>query len=836
MSAVTYEEFLAGKAQLATPAGFDCEPDEVHPLLKLHQRDMVCWGVRGGRRAWFASFGLGKSLVQLEAIRIILAKLGRGRGLIVCPLGVRQEFARDARLIGLETQFIRTSAEAAAEGIYLTNYESVRDGKLDPRGFDVISLDEAAVLRGLGGSKTFRELMRLYEGTAGYRFVATATPSPNAYLELAAYAAFLDILDVGQVKTRWFKRDSQKADNLTLLPHMEESFWLWVSSWALFLQKPSDLGYDDTGYALPPLDVRWHEIPSEAPTVKDAGRDGQAPLFRDAASGVVQAAQEKRDSLDSRVATMAELVAEAPGEHFLLWHDLEDERRAITAALPEAVAVWGSQGLDEREQRIAGFSDGKIRLLASKPVLTGSGCNFQRYCHRAIFTGIGFRFHEFIQAVHRIQRFLQPEPVRIDLIYTEAERGIRRVLERKWREHNVLTTRMGEIIREHGLSRQAMSAALTRSIGVKRAEVTGPGYTLIRNDAVLEAMQMKDDSAAAIITSIPFGTQYEYSPAYEDFGHSEDSAQFWQQMDFLSPELLRILQPGRMMCIHVKDRIVPGGLLGLGFQSVAPFHAEAISHYRRHGFTYMGMITVVTDVVRENNQTYRLGWTENCKDGSKMGAGMPEYVLLFRKAPSDSSNGYADVPVVKDKAGYSRARWQVDAHGFWRSDGNRHLTPEEVADLPHEQVFKLFRSRGLEEVYDYAGHIDLGEAMEARRRLPVKFMLLQPPSWHPEVWTDIARMRTLNMMQERKGQEQHLCPMPFDLVNRLLERYTMAGETVYDPFGGLFTVPYCAVKLGRQAFSTELSEGYFRDGIAYVRAAAAEVAAPTLFDLIAEAS
>ena len=751
-----YQSFLTVKAQLATPEGFDCSPDEVHPLLKLHQRDMVCWGVRGGRRAWFASFGLGKSLIQLEAIRIILAKLARGRGLIVCPLGVRQEFARDARMIGLETQFIRTSSEASAEGIYLTNYESVREGKLDPRGFDVISLDEAAVLRGLGASKTFRELMRLYEGTAGYRFVATATPSPNEYLELAAYAAFLDILDVGQIKTRWFKRDSQKADNLTLLPHMEESFWAWVSSWALFLQAPSDLGYSDDGYDLPPLDVRWHEIPSAAPTAKDADRDGQGYLFRDAAGGVVQAAQEKRDSLADRVAKMQEIVAESPADHFLLWHDLEAERHAI-AFTPGVVSVWGSQDLEEREQRIADFSDGKIRLLASKPVLTGSGCNFQRHCHRAIFTGIGFRFHEFIQAIHRIQRFLQPEPVRIDLIYTEAERGIRRVLERKWAEHNRLTARMGEIIREHGLSGEAMSQVLTRSKGVARAEVTGPGYVLVRNDAVPEAAQMKDDSAAAIITSIPFSTQYEYSPAYEDFGHSDDSEQFWQQMDYLSPELLRVLQPGRMMCVHVKDRIVPGGLLNLGFQSVAPFHAEAIEHYRRHGFVYMGMITVVTDVVRENNQTYRLGWTENCKDGSKMGVGMPEYVLLFRKAPSDSSNGYADAPVVKDKADYSRARWQVDAHGFWRSDGNRHLTPEEVADLPHEQVFKLFRGRGLEEVYDYGGHIELGEAMEAKRRLPVKFMLLQPPSWHPEVWTDVARMRTLNMMQERKGQEQHLC-------------------------------------------------------------------------------
>jgi hypothetical protein len=250
----------------------------------------------------------------------------------------------------------------------------------------------------------------------------------------------------------------------------------------------------------------------------------------------------------------------------------------------------------------------------------------------------------------------------------------------------------------------------------------------------------------------------------------------------------------------------------------------------------MGMITVVTDVVRENNQTYRLGWTENCKDGSKMGAGMPEYILLFRKPPTDSSNGYADAPVVKAKDDYSRSRWQTDAHGFWRSNGDRPLTPEELAKLPHEKIFKRFRDHYLTGVYDFGEHVAAGEVMEAKRRLPTKFMLLQPPSWHPDVWADVARMRTLNMMQQRKGQQYHLCPLQFDLVDRLLVRYTMEGETVYDPFGGLFTVPYCALKLGRQAVSVELNPAYFRDGVAYVESVAVKASVPTLFDLVDDGS
>ncbi len=832
----TYTEFLAAKAQLATASGLEVDPGEVHPALLAHQRDVVCWAVRRGRAALFESFGLGKTVQQLEILRLILAKLGGGRGLIVCPLGVRQEFARDARLLGLEVSFVRHTAEASAGGIYLTNYESVRDGRLDPRGFQVVSLDEAAVLRGFGGTKTFRELMRLYEGTADYRFVATATPSPNEYVELLAYAAFLDIMDVGQAKTRFFKRDSAHADRLTLLPHMEREFWLWIASWALFLQKPSDLGYSDEGYELPPLEVHWHEVPSEASTGAEVDRSGRAALFRDVALGVTQAAAERRDSLAARVAKLREFVEESPEDHFLLWHDLEAERHAVAAALPEAVAVWGSQDLEERERRIIDFSDGRIQHLATKPVIAGSGCNFQRHCHRAVFAGIGFKFAEFIQAIHRIHRFLQDQPVRIDLIYTSAEWEIRRQLERKWAQHDQLTERMGEIIRSYGLSHEAMSGSLRRSIGVQRQEARGEGWLLVNNDAVEETRTMATDSVDLVVSSIPFATQYEYSPSYNDFGHTEDNAHFWRQMDYLTPELLRVLKPGRVAVIHVKDRIVPGGMTGLGFQTVAPFHAEAIAHYQRHGFAYLGMTTVVTDVVRENNQTYRLGWTEQCKDGSRMGCGLPEYLLIFRKPPTDSSDGYADTPVVKSKEAYSRTRWQVDAHGFWRSNGNRPLQPEDLDGLPHERIFKLFRDHGLTNVYDFEAHIALGEALEEKGRLPTSFMLLQPPSWHPDVWTDVARMRSLNMLQERHGRQLHLAPLPFDIVDRLITRFSMPGETVYDPFAGLGTVPYCAVKLGRRGLGVELNTNYWRDGIAYVQAAARKAQIPTLFDLVGEAS
>jgi hypothetical protein len=303
-------------------------------------------------------------------------------------------------------------------------------------------------------------------------------------------------------------------------------------------------------------------------------------------------------------------------------------------------------------------------------------------------------------------------------------------------------------------------------------------------------------------------------------------------MDYLTPHLARVLRPGRVAAIHVKDRIVPGGMTGLGFQTVQPFHAEAIAHYSRHGLAFLGMKTIVTDVVRENNQTYRLGWTEECKDGTKIGAGMPEYLLLFRKPPTDRSNGYADNPVVKNKARYTRSRWQIDAHSFARSNGNRPLTPEDIKGLDHAQIYRLFRDRSQDAIYDFDAHVALSESLEAEGKLPVTFMLLPPPSWHPDVWSDVTRMRTLNGRQKLRGEEMHLCPLQFDIVDRLIEQFSNASETIYDPFMGIGTVPYCAIKQGRRGVGVELSSAYFVDAVFYAESAEREVSAPTLFDLI----
>ena len=245
------------------------------------------------------------------------------------------------------------------------------------------------------------------------------------------------------------------------------------------------------------------------------------------------------------------------------------------------------------------------------------------------------------------------------------------------------------------------------------------------------------------------------------------------------------------------------------------------------------MITVVTDVVRENNQTYRLGWTEQCKDGSKMGVGCPEYILLFRKLPTDHSKAYADEPVTKSKEEYTRARWQIDAHGYWRSSGDRLMSKEELKDISVSNLQTAYRKYSREAVYNYDDHVKLAEELDKEDKLPATFMVVAPGSWNlGEVWDDINRMRTLNTTQSRRRKQMHVCPLQLDIVERIINRYSNEGDLVLDPFGGLMTVPMTAVKMDRKGYGIELSPEYFRDGVGYLKEIERDKETPTLFDFL----
>lgn len=463
--------------------------------------------------------------------------------------------------------------------------------------------------------------------------------------------------------------------------------------------------------------------------------------------------------------------------------------------------------------------------------MLGEGLNFQYHCHKAIMF-IDYKFNDKFQAVHRIHRFMQKHPVDLYLVYAESEQEIFKSFMHKWQQHNQMVANLVKLLRAYGLYHTKSEERLMRFMFGEREEASGELWRAINNDNVQECQKMPDNSVDLIVTSIPFSNHYEYTPTYNDFGHNEDNEAFFQQMDFLTPELLRILRPGRLACIHVKDRVLFGSATGDGMPTIDPFSEMTVFHYMKHGFRYMGRITVDTDVVRENNQTYRLGYTEMCKDGTKMGVGCPEYVLLFRKLPTDTSRAYADVPVVKDKEKYSLARWQLDAHASWKSSGDRLLSTEEIARLDIAQIRTLFRNFSEDNIYSFERHLRLAEDLGEIDKLPKTFMAIDPVSHKDYIWDDVTRMRTLNTTKAQKGRAKHVCPFQLDIVERLITRYSNEGDLVFDPFGGIQSVPYCAINLGRRGLSTELNKDYWRDGLSYLREAEMQVTSPTLFDVL----
>ena len=827
-----YLNFLKRKIKLAESHGF--EPYPIHDMLYPHQKDTVQWAIRGGRRAIFASFGLGKTFMQLEIAKQVIMRTGKSF-LIGLPLGVKQEFQKDAAKLGVHCFYCINEAEVKAYEvehgpiIVLSNYERIRTGNFSADVFGGVSFDEASIIRGLD-TETTEYILNNFTNIP-YRFVCTATPSPNEYTEILNYAQFLGAMDRGQALTRFFQRDSTKAGNLTLYPHKEKEFWMWVSSWALFITKPSDIGYADDGYDMPPMKVIYHNVTVENRGIIKDRRDGSLKMFRNAAASLQDASKEKQESINDRVECMLDILNSSPDDHFLIWHHLENERRAIEKALPEAKTVFGSQKYEIREQYLIDFGDGKFKYLATKPEIAGSGCNFQYFCHKAIFLGIDYKFNDFIQAVHRIMRFQQKEEVEIHIIHTDSEEQIVKTLEAKWSRHNQMVKHMTDLIKEHGLSNASIESDLSRTIGVTRKVLEGNNFTAIHNDCVMELLTMKDNSLDLIVTSIPFSDQYEYCESYHDMGHNDGDGEFFEQLGYATREMLRCLKPGRIACIHVKDRIQYSYITGCGFTTLNDFSGKTVQHFKDNGFWLMGKVTITTDVVQENNQTYRLGWSENCKDSSKMGVGLPEYLLIFRKAPTDTSNGYGDFPVLKTKEQYTRGRWQLDAHAYWKSNANRLLQPEELRQMDVSLICKGWQVLQETEGYDFEKHVAISEALDEVDKLSARFMTLPPKSNSPYVWDDVNRMNTLNTAQMQRKQEKHVCPLQFDIIDRCIERFSNPGEIVFDPFGGIMSTPYRAVKLGRYGIATELNENYWKDGCRYLKEAEFKREVPTLFDV-----
>ena len=886
-----YQELLAGKIKVAEKRGITISPDDLHPSLRPDQKDTAVWCLDLGAALVASDAGAGKTRIGIEVMRVLQQRYG-GKCLIATELGAADTFIdKDPEVgegicLGLDIQYVRNDAEAfeCTSDIVLTNYERIRDGGFDFSKYTAVWLDEGNYIKNMASKTT--DALRLQLARVKWKFIATATPSPNETLELVNYAHALGICDRGQILTMFFKRNSTKAGELSLKEEFElleqhtDSFWLWLSSWCICITSPADLGYHYPGFVLPQLNLHWIEVKIDKALEAGADRDGQHRMFITSRTGLAESARIKRGGIDVRVAKALDIVNEFPDDHFILWHHLEAEREALNKAFKDTNSYADIYGrLDEklREKRVVDFTKGNLKYLATKPELNGVGCNFQKHCHRAIFVGINDSFDAIYQAVKRILRFYNPsDEVDIYLLYTPEEYDIVLNIQRKWKEHNIMREKMKALYEKYGLSHSKQIEEKKRSFKVDRKVWTGANYTLINNDCVYEVARMESNSVDMILTSIPFGNHYEYTDKYNDFGHNVTNEDFFHQMDFLVPELLRVLKPGRIAAFHTKNRIHYGSVTGLGFSAMHRFTHRACDCFERNGFHCLGFHYIPTDVVAENNQTYRLGFTEACKDMTKMGAGIPEEIWVYRKAPTTTSDAYADEKVkhnhaicrlcgneenikeFKKKAGftyycsschqfllledlrlpesmYSLSNWQLDADAFWRSSGNRYITPHELKSWGLDKIQRWWKKFNAESIYDYDAHVQLLDELEEHKKLSRTFTTVPLRSNTPYVWNDVNRMHGLNMEQSRRKLQNHICPMPFDQVDRCIEQYSNPGDTVLDPFGGLGTTGVRSVKKKRKAIITELNDIYAKTAAMYLRETEYKAVLPTLFDALTEA-
>lgn len=414
-----YADFLARKGLAVRTAGSDVDETAVHPLLHGWQRRIVVWGVRTGRAAFWADTGLGKTFMQLE-----WARLSADRSLIVAPLAVCQQTVREAAKLGITARYVRSDAAAQGPGVWVTNYEMTPH--FDPAGFGAVVLDESSILKDVT-SKT-RDRMIAEFADVPRRLCCTATPAPNDVAELANHAEFLGVATRREMLATYFVHDSKVGWRAK--GHARAPMFRWMSTWALAIRKPSDLGYPDDGYDLPGLDVIPHLL------AVDVVPEGQ--LFATDLGGVGGRAKVRKATLDARVERAAELVAAEPDEPWLLWCGLNDEADRLSALIPGAVNVKGSMSPEEKAEKLLAFADGQIRHLITKPGIAAYGLNFQ-HCARMAFVGLNDSYEQYYQAMRRCHRYGQTRRVHAHIVLSQLESQIASNVARKEREASGIT-------------------------------------------------------------------------------------------------------------------------------------------------------------------------------------------------------------------------------------------------------------------------------------------------------------------------------------------------------------------------------------------------------------
>lgn len=435
MSLADYRGLIAAKRIAFVPRGMATIPS-LNPALKDHQRHSVEFALKAGCAALFLDTGLGKTLCALEWGRVVVEHTGRPV-LMLAPLAVAAQHEREAVKFGIDAKAVREPDEITTPRVYITNYD--RLGKFNADDFAGVILDESSILKSFHGATT-KALIATFKQTP-FRLCCTATPAPNDHAELGQHSEFLGVMSQSQMLTRWFIHDSADTGNWRMKGHAVQDFWNWVSGWARCVSKPSDLGFDDTGYDLPTLDLKRHIVEADRSLDAGAEKDGQARLFRMPDTSATSIHREKRMTTDARADVIAALIAKEPDEAWVVWCDTDYEADALADRIPGAVEVRGSMSPEVKEANLTMFSTGQVRVIITKPSIAGFGLNWQ-HSARMAFVGLSFSYESFYQAIRRCWRFGQTRAVNVHVACADTEESIWQIVSRKAGDHDAMKLEM----------------------------------------------------------------------------------------------------------------------------------------------------------------------------------------------------------------------------------------------------------------------------------------------------------------------------------------------------------------------------------------------------------
>lgn len=667
-----YIDFLNKKKIVFKPSGINVQQGDIHKKLFDFQSDLVRWAIKKGRSAIFADCGLGKTFMQLEWARII-----GGRSLIVAPLSVARQTVNEAKKIDIDIKYTRTDKDLS-DAINITNYEMI--DHFDPELFNSIVLDESSILKSLTG-KTRARLTEMFINTE-YRLCCTATPAPNDIAEIANHAEFLGIMNRADMLATFFVHDQ---DGWRLKKHAVEPFYMWMASWGMSLRKPSDLGYSDEGFDLPPLSIE--------PVIIDVGYKPDNQLFWTGLKGVSDRAAVRKSTLKDRAIAVAELINDN-SEQWIAWVGLNDEGRELYKLLDDAVLVEGQQSPEEKARAIEDFQDGKYKVIITKPKIAGFGMNLQN-ASKMVFVGLSDSYESYYQCIRRSWRFGQDKPVTSYIVLSDAEESIFDNVKRKEKEANIMADSLIGNVAEYEKEEISENQSDWQ---YQTDTVEGNDYKIMLGDSVERINEIEDDSIGLSIFSPPFLSLYTYTPTERDVGNSKNESEFYNHFNYIIDGLLRITKPGRNCCVHVAQ--VPAMLARDGYIGLKDFRGKTVDAFEKRGWIFHGEVTIdkcpQAQAIRTHSKGLSFGQLK--KDSSWLRPALADYILVFRK-PGDNKE-----PILPDITNdewieWARPIWygirESDTLNIGEGRGNddeRHICPLQLGTI--ERCLRLWSNPG----------------------------------------------------------------------------------------------------------------------------------------------